>query len=344
MKVLNFYGGAAIGKSTIAADIFSKLKRRGYKTELVGEYAKWLWYQNATDIVRDQLYLFAEQVHRLKTLREFGKEERKGITIDFLNAVLEASLEHPIKEIRFTQTEQVPQDDGGKLTRFDVACELDSGEMIDVAVQVINYQNMQRRTLYYWSQMYLMGILSGEDYAELRPAITINILAFNILPQAEPHAMYSIYNAKTGDRLNKDMELHFLEIPKFTHKPVRKMTKMERWLAYFANKLSEQEREELAMSEAAIGNAYDATGAFMMNPQDRMNYVNRQMAIMDYNSGMNAAEKRGEARGEARGKNEERTRFSKLIQILKANGREEEVFRMAANPEFLQQLYQEFHL
>ena len=74
MKVLNFYGGAGIGKSTIAADIFSKLKRKGYKAELVGEYAKWLWYQNATDIVRDQLYLFAEQVHRLKTLEAYGVE------------------------------------------------------------------------------------------------------------------------------------------------------------------------------------------------------------------------------------------------------------------------------
>ena len=97
--------------------------------------------------------------------------------------------------------------------------------------------------------MYLTGILSGEDYAELRPAITINILAFNILTQAEPHAMYSIYNAKTGDRLNRDMELHFLEIPKFMHKPVREMTKMERWLAYFANKLSEQEREHSCNAE-----------------------------------------------------------------------------------------------
>ena len=74
LKVLNFYGGAGIGKSTIAADIFSKLKRTGHKTELVGEYAKWLWYQNATDIVQDQLYLFAEQVHRLKTLERYGVE------------------------------------------------------------------------------------------------------------------------------------------------------------------------------------------------------------------------------------------------------------------------------
>ena len=40
----------------------------------MGEYAKWLWYQNATDIVQDQLYLFAEQVHRLKTLERYGVE------------------------------------------------------------------------------------------------------------------------------------------------------------------------------------------------------------------------------------------------------------------------------
>lgn len=74
MKVLNFFGGAGIGKSTIAADVFSKLKRKGYKTELVGEYAKWLWYQNATEIVEDQLYLFAEQAHRIKTLAKYGVE------------------------------------------------------------------------------------------------------------------------------------------------------------------------------------------------------------------------------------------------------------------------------
>ena len=270
----------------------------------------------------------------------FGKEERKGITIDFLNAVLEESLEHPIRDIRFMQTEQVPQNDGGKLTRFDVACELDSGEIIDVEVQVINFQNMQRRTLYYWSQMYLTGIFSGEDYKDLRPAITINILAFSILPQAEPHAMYSVYNIKTGDRLNRDMELHFLEIPKYTHKPISEMTKMERWLAYFANQLNKQEREELAMSEAAISNAYDAASAFMMNPQDRMSYVNRQMAIMDYNSGMNAAEERGEKRGEKRGEE----RMQKLNQILLDKNRIEDLRRASTDEGYCAQLYKEFNL
>ena len=289
----------------------------------------------------------------------FGKDERKQITLDFLNAVLEESLGHTIKNLTFRPTEQIPQSDDGKLTRLDVACELDTGEFIDVEVQVINYHNMQRRTLYYWSQLYLLGIVSGQDYAVLRPAITINILAFTLFAQTDPHAMYSIYNMKTGERLNRDMELHFLEIPKFVNnlpkfvnKPVGEMTKMERWLAYFANQLNEQEKEELAMSEAAIRDAYAATGTFFKNPEETLRYVNRQMAIMDYNSSINAAEARGEKRGEARGekrgeaRGEKRgeERMANLMQRLYAEGRNDDAIKAASDKTYRQKLYQELHI
>ena len=40
----------------------------------MGEYAKWLWYQNATDIVQNRLYLFTEKVHRLKMWERDGVE------------------------------------------------------------------------------------------------------------------------------------------------------------------------------------------------------------------------------------------------------------------------------
>lgn len=64
----------------------------------------------------------------------FGKEERKQITIDFLNAVLNPSLEHTIQDLQFSNTEMSPEHDHDKLTRLDVACVLDSGEQVDVEV------------------------------------------------------------------------------------------------------------------------------------------------------------------------------------------------------------------
>lgn len=273
----------------------------------------------------------------------FGKVERKNITMDFLNAVLEPSLGHEIKEIYFLPTEQIPQNDADKLSRLDVACELDTGEFIDVEVQVINYQNMKRRTLYYWAQMYLMRLPSGANYNDLKSTITINILAFNLLPQVEPHAMYSIYNLETKNRLNDDMELHFLELPKFVKnvkKPIRDMTKMERWMAYFANRMNKQEKEELAMSEAAINHAYDATNIFLQNKEERLKYVNREMALMDYRSGLMSAEERGEKRGEERGV----SRFAQLVSKLHVAGRDREIVQAAQNVDLREKLFQEFHL
>ena len=59
------------------------------------------------------------------------------------------SLGHTIQDLQFSNTEISPEHDHDKLTRLDVACVLDSGEQVDVEVQVANEKNMARRTLYY---------------------------------------------------------------------------------------------------------------------------------------------------------------------------------------------------
>ena len=105
--------------------------------------------------------------------------------------------------------------------------------------------------------------------------------------------MYSIYNIETGRRLNEDLELHFLEIPKFQKKPIGEMTRMERWLAYFSNKLDTEEMEELVMSDATIKKAVNDTDIFMMDFEERLKYINRQMAIMDYNTDMRVSREEG---------------------------------------------------
>lgn len=79
-----------------------------------------------------------------------------------------------------------PEHDHDKLTRLDVACVLDSGEQVDVEVQVTNEKNMSRRTLYYWAQMYLMSLPTGKTYRNLKPRITINLVNFSFLPQEAP--------------------------------------------------------------------------------------------------------------------------------------------------------------
>ena len=154
---------------------------------------------------------------------------------------------------------------------------------------------MGQRSLYYWAQMYLMSLRQGQDYKALSPSITINLLRYSFLPQEEPHAMYRVYNPANMHRLTRDMELHFFEIPKFHKKPLREMTKVERWLAYFANQLDEQEAEE--MDATAIKDAFNAADLFMQNEEQRLAYVNREMAIMDYQSDMKSYREEGKEEG-----------------------------------------------
>lgn len=64
LTTINFFGGPCVGKSTIAAGVFSRLKILGYKTELVHEFAKECVWEQRTHIFSEQDYIFAHQ-HRL---------------------------------------------------------------------------------------------------------------------------------------------------------------------------------------------------------------------------------------------------------------------------------------
>lgn len=69
MIVVNLFAGSGAGKSTTAAGVFHALKRMEINCELVTEYAKDLVWDEAFKVLHDQLYIFAEQNHRIARLK-----------------------------------------------------------------------------------------------------------------------------------------------------------------------------------------------------------------------------------------------------------------------------------
>ncbi len=140
-------------------------------------------------------------------------------------------------------------------------------------------------------------------------------------------------------RLNRDMELHFIELKKFLraagNKPASELTKMERWMGYFAYR-TEKKRKELAMCDDSISMAYEAAEAFFSSREERMNYINSEMAGVDYRSGMQDAEDRGIKIGEKR--------LLKLMQILTAQNRNDEIARAMTDDAYLQELYRAYSI
>jgi len=63
--VINIFGGPGSGKSTTASGLFHYMKLSGYTCELVTEYAKEAVWEGNKDLLHNQLYVFAQQHHRL---------------------------------------------------------------------------------------------------------------------------------------------------------------------------------------------------------------------------------------------------------------------------------------
>lgn len=66
MLVLNLFGPPCSGKSTLAAGIFYSLKCRGYNVEMALEYVKDSVYDGNSWPFKDQIYVFANQLKRLR--------------------------------------------------------------------------------------------------------------------------------------------------------------------------------------------------------------------------------------------------------------------------------------
>ena len=66
--VINLFGGPGVGKSTLCASVFAKLKMLGVECELALEYAKDVVWEESYKKLENQIYIFGKQharVHRL---------------------------------------------------------------------------------------------------------------------------------------------------------------------------------------------------------------------------------------------------------------------------------------
>ncbi len=121
----------------------------------------------------------------------------------------------------------------------------------------------------------------------MNPTITINLMNFKYFAQYDTfYNAYHIRNDKTGDILTDDLEMHFIELPKFKISDIKKLRKDEKWIAYFSHNCTNEQREEIAMSEPAIKQALQYEDYFTQDEKLRRLYEIQEKATRDYISSM----------------------------------------------------------
>ncbi len=234
----------------------------------------------------------------------FGEVGDEPVLIAFLNAVLKKTHK-PIEEIIISDdTELTPELLNDKLGRIDVRARTVEGEEINIEVQVTDQKNMDKRTLFYWSKLYLEGIKKGEDYKELSKVITINILDFEFTKLDKYHTSYHLWEDEVKDyKLTELVEIHFIELPKFRklmHKNYREDA-LQRWLMFLEKDISKEVLMEMGELEPAIKMAEDKLEHLSSDPKTIARYKAREYAEHEraniYNSGLERGLEKGIEQG-----------------------------------------------
>jgi predicted transposase/invertase (TIGR01784 family) len=235
----------------------------------------------------------------------------KPVLIDFINGVLLLEGADRIVDLEVTSGELVQDTSGMKLSVLDVSAKLADGRTTDVEVQVVNYRDFKKRGPFYWAARHVKKLEAGMFYTQIKPMITICLLAFDLLEEEESYRnSYSIRNDKSGNRLCEDLQIIYLELPKFLRSlgEGHPRTGLERWLLYFSNE--EGERMNKAVAEnPALGAAKEIESVFWADAREKELYFQHQRLLMDEYSAQHTfeyllteakAEARAEGRAEAR--------------------------------------------
>mgnify|MGYP003371132548 CR=1 FL=1 len=189
-----------------------------------------------------------------------GRDERKGLALDFLNSIVELEDNKYFVDLKFLNTEKTPDKIDGKLSRLDIQAQTDDGTFWDIEVQVSREDYMPERSLFYLSRIYGNQLNSGEKYPVLKRTIGINLLNFNLdqlrtLSSWHNYCCFCVPN--TNVVVTRHLEMHYLELPKIKISDIKRLKKAEQWGAYFSGKYTDKDMEVLAMNNPVIKQALD---------------------------------------------------------------------------------------
>ena len=145
----------------------------------------------------------------------FGVEENKDLLILLINSIV--SDEDQVKEVTILNPYNAKSFKQDKLSILDIKARGENGHQFNVEIQITDEADYDKRALYYWGKLYTEQLKTSEDYSKLCKTIGIHILNFtSITNSPKYHHAFHLVDEKTGMRYFKDIELHTIELNKFT--------------------------------------------------------------------------------------------------------------------------------
>lgn len=228
----------------------------------------------------------------------FGDVGSEKITGRFLQSI----LKQEVSEVDLSQNivlRREKEDD--KLGILDIMAKVNEKEYCNIEMQLVDTGEIRERILYYWSKIYARQLKKGQKYRELEKTIVILIANFEIkgLEDLKYHTEWKIMDKETQKVILTDkFELRIIELPKIKEEEQEELID---WLLFLENPQSERVKTKMEENEELKEAVEKLEG---MSEDDYMQRIAdlREKAILDYNSGMDTALRKGIAEGEKKAK------------------------------------------
>jgi predicted transposase/invertase (TIGR01784 family) len=247
--------------------------------------------------------------------RIFGDARNADILASLLSSILQLP-EGEYEHLELGDPHILPETDDGKLAILDVKVKTKSGIILDIEVQVFYVQAMRARVLYYGCDLITNQMKRGDNYARVKPVISIVIADFDLVPEeSDYHNVYHIMNDKSHKIFSSLLEIHTIELQKFPLDGDR--TPLADWLQFLKTQ-NGGEINMIAQTNPMVKKAVGILVELSADEKLREQVRAREKALHDYNSLMEDAQefglKRGLEEGQAIGRAEERKKWLELAE------------------------------
>jgi predicted transposase/invertase (TIGR01784 family) len=198
----------------------------------------------------------------------FGSENSTALLIDFLNAVLEYPAERAIQELTIVDPYQIPLIKGMKDTYVDVKARLADGRQVIIEMQVLNVKGFEQRILFNAAKSYSLQLQKGEDYTLLNPVIALTLTDFELFDTPDLTSRFKLIEKQHLLEYGDDIELIFIELPKFRLTEAELQTAKDRWLYFVKNAGSLKFIPDSLAKEPHIHQAFDIANEAGMSDEE----------------------------------------------------------------------------
>ncbi|TAN70218.1 MAG: Rpn family recombination-promoting nuclease/putative transposase [Methylobacter sp.] len=166
----------------------------------------------------------------------FGSANSKDILISFLNSIIEFDNARKIQDLIIVDPYSIPLLRGMKDTYVDVKAELDDNSQVIIEMQVLNHEGLEKRILYNAAKNYSIQLKKGDAYHLLNPVIALTITDFILFKNSEELINnFKLIEKKQFIEYSDDIELIFIELPKYHKTEAELDTVQDKWLYFIKN-------------------------------------------------------------------------------------------------------------